>query len=89
MRSGEGPFVLETFGWVGSHADKFLQSVAVASGIVGAYKDLRERLAAALQRGNALLARRGLDLVNRTAVGAPTDHAVCLVRDPRRKRRRP
>jgi hypothetical protein len=72
------PFVLETYGFCGTGATRFLETVAVSSGIPGALRDLRERVAVAVQRGNSLLARQGLDLVKRALVGAPSDHAPCL-----------
>ena len=67
------PFVFETYGFCGEAAERFLKSVAVASHVPGAYRELRERVAVAVQRGNALLARHGLELLKRAAVGAPSD----------------
>jgi hypothetical protein len=69
------PFVYETYGLRGPAAEKFLRSAAVASLVPGALRDLRERVAVAVQRGNALLARHGLELVKRAAIGVPEDHA--------------
>jgi hypothetical protein len=86
------PFVLETYGYCGRAAERFLKSAAVASLVPGAYRELRERVAVAVQRGNALLARHGLELVKRAAIGAPGDHAPCVaaanLRHSRRKYRR-
>ena len=77
-------FVLETYGWCGPQADSLMQSAAVASMVPGAYRDIREGVAVAVQRGNALLARHGLELVKRAAIGAPSDHAACLALAPRK-----
>jgi hypothetical protein len=85
-------FVLETYGLCGPAAEKFLKSAAVASLVPGAYRELRERVAVAVQRGNALLARQGHELVRRAAAGVPEDHApgvaAAAARRSRKARRR-